>query len=101
MLPLAEGDKASICHPVCTLVLAAMIGGASMGSDASLGAMELDSHANMAVVGSNCMIIATSSHYANVTPFSSNLTTIDMVELGDFGIAYDDPILHVTYLLVM
>jgi hypothetical protein len=44
-MPLAEGDKASICHPVCALVLAVMIGGASMGSDASLGATELDSHA--------------------------------------------------------
>ncbi len=101
VMPLAEGDKASICHPVCTLVLAVMIGGALMGSDASLGATEWDSHANMAVVGSNCTIIATSGCYANVTPFSSNLRTMDMVEIGDAAIAYDDPILHVTYLLVM
>jgi hypothetical protein len=100
-MPLAEGDKAYIYHPVCALVLAATIGGASMGSDASLGATELDSHANMAVAGSNCMIIATSRHYANITPFSSNLPTMDMVEMGDAAIAYDDPILHVTYLLVM
>jgi hypothetical protein len=96
--PLAEGDKASIRHPVCASVLAAMIGGASMGSDASLGAMELDSHANMAVVGRNCTIIATSGCYANVTPFSSNLPTMEMVEIGDAAIAYNDPILHVTYL---
>ncbi len=72
-----------------------------MGSDASLGAMELDSHANMAVAGSNCTIIATSGRYANVTPFSSNLPTMDMVEIRDAAIAHDDPILHVTYLLVM
>ncbi len=72
-----------------------------MGSDASLGATELDSHANMAIAGSNCRIIATSSRYANVTPFSSNLPTMDMVEIGDAAIAYDDPILHVTYLLAM
>jgi hypothetical protein len=26
---------------------------------------------------------------------------MDMVEIGDAAIAYDDPILHVTYLLVM
>jgi hypothetical protein len=70
-MPLAEGDKASIRHLVCALVLAATIGGASMGSDASLGATELDFHANMAVAGSNCTIIATSGRYANVTPFSS------------------------------
>ncbi len=72
-----------------------------MGSDASLGATELDSHANMAVAGSNCTIISSSGRYANVTPFSSNLPTMEMVEIGDAAIAYDDPILHVTYLLVM
>jgi hypothetical protein len=46
-------------------------------------------------------IIAISGHYANVTPFSSNLPTMDMVERGDSAIAYDDPISHVTYLLGM
>ncbi len=82
-------------------MLAATIGGASMGSYAALGATELDSHVNMAVAGSNCTIIATSGCYANVTPFSSNLSTMDMVEIRDASIAYDDPILYVTYLLVM
>jgi hypothetical protein len=100
-MPLAEEDKASIPHPVCASVLAATIGGASMGSDASLGATELDSHANMAVVGSNCTIIAIGGYYANINPLSSNLPTMDMVEIGDAAIAYDDPILHVTYLLIM
>jgi hypothetical protein len=100
-MPLAERDKASICHPICALVLAATIGGTSMGSDASLEATELDSHANMAVLGSNCMIFATSGHYANVTPFSSNFPMMEMVEIVDAAIAYDGPILHVTYLLVM
>jgi hypothetical protein len=76
-MPLADKDKASIRHPTCTLVLAAKIWGTSMGSDASLGATELDSHANMAVAGSNCTIIATSSRYANITPFSSNLPTME------------------------
>jgi hypothetical protein len=55
----------------------------------------------MAVAGSNCIIIATSGHYANITPFSLNFPTMNMVEIGDTAIAYDDPILHVTYLLVM
>ncbi len=96
VMPLAEGDKESICHPLCALVLASTIGGTSMGSYAALGAMELDSHANMAVAGSNCNIIATSGHYANVTPFFSNLPTMDMVEIRDALIAYDNPILHVT-----
>ena len=82
-------------------MLAATIGGASMGSYAALGATELDSHANMAVAGRNCTITATSGHYANITPFSSNLPTMDMVKIGDAAIAYDNPILHVISLLVM
>ncbi len=48
-----------------------------------------------------CTVIATSGRYAMVTPFSSNLPTMDMVEIGDVAIVYDDPISLQTYLLVM
>jgi hypothetical protein len=65
---------------VCALVLATTIGGALMGSHNSLHATELDSHANMAVAGSDCTVIAPSGCHATVTPFSSNLPTMDMVE---------------------
>jgi len=82
-------------------VLAATIGGASLGAYNGQGATKLDSHANMAVAGFDCTVIATSGHYAMVTPFSSNLPTMDMVEIGDVAIAYDDPISLQTYLLVM
>jgi hypothetical protein len=47
---------------------------------------ELDSHANMAVSGSNCTIIQRSGHYANVTPFSSELPTMEKVEIGDVAL---------------
>ena len=82
-------------------MLAATIGGASLGAYSGRGATELDSHANMAVAGYDCTIIATSGRYATVTPFSSNLPTMDMVEIGDVVIAYDDPFSLKTYLLVM
>jgi hypothetical protein len=72
-----------------------------MGSYSGLHATELDSHANMAVAGSDCTVIATSGRHATVTPFSSNLPSMDMVEIGDVAIAYDDPISLQTYLLVM
>jgi hypothetical protein len=55
----------------------------------------------MAVAGFDRTVIATSGRYATVTPFSSNLPTMDMVEIGDVAIAYDDPISLQTYLLVM
>jgi hypothetical protein len=72
-----------------------------MGCHSVLHATKLDSHANMAVAGSDCTVIATSGHHATVTPLSSNLPTMDMVEIGNVAIAYDDPIFLQTYLLVM
>jgi hypothetical protein len=71
-----------------------------MGSYSGLHATMLDSHANMAVAGSDCTVIATSGHHATVIPFSSNLPSMDMVEIGDVAIVYDDPIsLHHIYWL--
>ena len=73
-------------------MLAATIGGASLGAYSGQGATELDSHANMAVAGNDCTIIATSGRHATVTPFSSNLPKMEMVEIGDVALAYDNPI---------
>jgi hypothetical protein len=64
-------------------------------------ATELDSHANMAVAGCDCTIIARSGCFANVTPFHKDLPAMEMVEIGDAMVAYDDPISQRTYLLVM
>jgi hypothetical protein len=72
-----------------------------MGSCSGLHATKLDSHANMEVAGSECTVIARSGCHATVTPFSSNLPTMDMVKIGDVAIAYDDPISLQMYLLVM
>jgi hypothetical protein len=82
-------------------LFAARIGGAGIGFYGDLSITELDSHANMAVAGSGCTIIARSGQYANVTSFSSELPMMEQVEIGDVAIAYDDPISLVTYLLVM
>ena len=66
-----------------------------------LSVTELDSHANMAVAGKGCTIIAKSGQYTNVTPFSADFPEMERVEIGDVAIAYGDPISLVTYLLVM
>ena len=85
---------------VCTL-RAATIGGASVGLYKGQSVTELDSHANMAVAGRDCTIIAKSGHYATVTPFSSDLPVMERVEIGDVAIAYDDPFSGETFLLVL
>ncbi len=82
-------------------LFAARISGTSIGLYGNLSVTELDSHANMAVAGQNCTIIAKSGQYANVTPFSAELPELERVEIGDVAIAYDNPISLVTYLLVM
>jgi hypothetical protein len=98
---LDDGDTAPIYSAACTSVLTASIGGTSLGAYSGQGMTELDSHANMAVAGCDCTVIANSGHYATVTPFSSNLPTMDMVDICDVALAYDDPISLKTYLLVM
>ena len=65
---------------MCTL-RAVTIGEASVGSYGSQSVTELDSHANMAVAGQDCTIIAKSGHYATVTPFSADLPVMERVEL--------------------
>jgi hypothetical protein len=55
----------------------------------------------MAVAGSETTVIARSGMFANVTPFSKDLPAMDMVEIGDVAMCYDDPIFLITYILVM
>ena len=47
------------------------------------------------------MIIAKSGNFADVTPFSANLPVLQMVEIGDAMMAYDNPVTFTTYSLVM
>ncbi len=72
-----------------------------MGAYSGLLATELDSHANMAVAGADCTIIAKSGNYADVTPFLEDLPMMKMVEIVGDMMAYNNPISHTTYLLVM
>jgi len=44
---------------------------------------ELDSHANMAVVGSNCIIVHNTGKSAQVSPFTSDLGVLQNVPIVD------------------
>ncbi len=98
--PLPDESDAPIVS-VCASVRTAQIGGTSMGMYSGLSTTELDSHANMVVAGNETTIIACSGAFANVTPFSKDLPTMDMVEIGDAAMCFDDPISLETYILVM
>ena len=92
IVPLPEGVSA---------FYAAKIGGTSIGLYKCLSVTDIDNHANMAVAGGGCTIIAKSGQYATVTLFSADLPVMEKVEIGDMAIAFKNPITLVTYLLVM
>ena len=62
---------------------------------------ELDSHANMVVLGSNAYIFETSGRTCNVKPFSSDLGIATDVPIVDGAIAYDCPYSRVTYIMII
>jgi hypothetical protein len=70
-----------------------------MRAYSGLLATEFNSHANMAVAGADCTIIAKSGNYADITLV--DLPVMKMVEIVDAMMAYDAPISHTTYLLIM
>ena len=64
-------------------------------------AKELDSHVNMPAAGGGTIVIGRTGRHATITPFSSTLPLIDMVEILDVAMAYDDPINLKTMILIM
>ena len=58
-------------------LFAARIGGTCIGLYGNLSVTELDSHANMAVAGKICTIIAKSGQYVTVTLFSADLPEME------------------------
>ena len=61
---------------------------------------ELDSHANMPVVGDNAYIIADTGKWVEVSPFSPDYEPI-RVKLVDAAVLYEDPYNGEEYILVL
>ena len=64
------------------------------------GATELDSHANMVVIGAQGTIIKNMGKYADVNVFSPDVGTMSRVPIVDAVLGYDCPISGKTTLLV-
>ena len=62
---------------------------------------EMDSHANMAVVGSNAIRIQDTGRYADVNVFANDFGQIKRVPIKDTEIAYDCPYQKKTLLLII
>ena len=64
------------------------------------GTTELDSHANMVVLGNQCIIIQRTGRYADVNSFASDVGSMARVPIVDAALAYDCPHSERTFLLV-
>ena len=62
---------------------------------------ELDSHANMVVLGKNCFVFEWSGRTCNVHSFSDKLGSMEHVPIVDAAIAYDCPYTYQTYISLM
>ena len=62
---------------------------------------ELDSHANMIVLGKDCFIFETTGKTCNVEPFSAELGIAQNIPIVDAALAYDCPFTHETYILII
>ena len=78
--------------------LASRISQAESSSDIGV---ELDSHADSPVVGSNCHILRSTGKTVRVSGFANELGKALDVKVVDAVVAYDDPMEGNTYLLVL
>ena len=62
---------------------------------------ELDTHANMVVVGKHSLILNQSGRTAEVAPFSPDCGSLESVPIVDAVVAYDCPYEMKTYILVL
>jgi hypothetical protein len=70
-------------------------------SNTALPRTELDSHANMVVLGKNAFIFESTGRTCTVKPFSDRLGTVENVPIVDAAIAYECQYTCQTYILII
>ena len=71
------------------------------GSDSDVTTTQLDSHANMIVVGSQATVFGNSGRTADVKPFSNDYSKLQSVPIVDAALAYNCPYTMKTYILTV
>ena len=86
--------------PVFIPPLSTLIASASLESDNNTGGnrTELDSHANMAVVGRECVVFDNTGQTCTVNAFTESAGKLEKVPLVDVAVAYDCPFQTKTYI---
>ena len=97
-----QGDVSRLeSHGAYVSRLASLISSASSELEDDCSASELDSHANMIVVGKYCTIFDSTGKTCSVNAFSPSAGTIHEVPIVDAAVAYDCPLNGKTYILLM
>ena len=91
------------CAPVNIPRLSTLIASASLEPSGFTGGnrTELDSHANMAVVGRECVVFDDTGQTCTVNAFTESAGKLDKVPIVDVAVAYDCPFQSKTYILLM
>ena len=83
------------------IVSTASVTSAVADSNSPQSRSELDSHANMIVLGKHCFVFDNiHGQTCEVQPFDPSLGTVKEVPIVDAAVAYDCPYTHKTYLLM-
>ena len=62
---------------------------------------ELDSHANMVVLGAHAFIFESTNHICNVHPFDTSLGTASKIPIVDGSVVYECPYTGEIYFLIV
>ena len=81
------GDKTSA--RIASMVVASVDGEQSQGSRT-----ELDSHANMAVVGRNSFVIEDTGRTADVNPFTPDYNALENIPIVNAALLYECPFIY-------
>ena len=70
-------------------------------NDDKMTTTQLDSHANMVVVGRHATVFSKLGNHANARAFSNDCSKLESVPIVDAAVAYDCPHTMRTYLLTV
>ncbi len=98
MFPCAKASQI-----ISTALIAATsdVNGIDMDVESTSSRTELDSHANMVVVGNNCLVIEWSGRTANVNPFTPDYEALPEVPIVDAAVMYECPISGKEHILLV
>ena len=82
-------------------VINAMISSLNNSHSNDISTSELDSHANMVVLGKDAFIFESTGRTCNVEPFPSDLGVAENIPIVDATIANDCDLTHETYILII